>query len=43
MKKQPFISTQQKAFKKEVKENLQSREYLALCDLSENYAFLVHG
>jgi hypothetical protein len=28
LKKQPFISTQQKAFKNEVKENLQPREYL---------------
>jgi len=28
LRKQPFISTQQKAFKSEVKENLQAKEYL---------------
>jgi hypothetical protein len=28
LKKQPFISTQQKVFKNEVKENLQARKHL---------------
>jgi hypothetical protein len=34
-----FIATQQAVFQEELKCNLQSRESVVLCDLTENYSF----
>jgi hypothetical protein len=37
----PFIATQQAVFLKELKCNLQSGEFVVLCDFAENYSFVL--
>jgi hypothetical protein len=37
----PFIATQQAMFLKELKCNLQSSEFVVLCDFAENYSFVL--
>jgi hypothetical protein len=36
-----FIATQQAMFLKELKRNLQSGEFVVLCDFAENYSFVL--
>lgn len=43
LKKHSFIAFQQNSYKNDLRNQLNSGEYLVLCDFSENYTFVVQN